>query len=170
MPRRVLVSESDSGKVTGILKLISKNIRQSNVLETNTMSFVTRVGSIIRRGPNSVRILASRNLSTNSDRKEPTTNAVQFVPKDITEELARKVENNDRSLREKYDTLLSDSDNCSSAGIDKYTALRKRLLYRSKQRGWCVVAHTFSVLSIHLSTRIRLVQARSGLIARNVGR
>lgn len=74
---------------------------------------------------------------------EPTTPPVQVNTADFTPELLTKIGENDAKLRASYDEMpasypahaLAPGD---GAALTHEDAFRKRLLYRSKQRGWCV--------------------------------
>lgn len=68
-------------------------------------------------------------------------------------------------LRDKYDALPSkfpESSQPPHGTIDRLEAFRKRLIYRSKQRGWCVVGAVLA--TFHQASFIIPVplQARSG--------
>lgn len=73
---------------------------------------------------------------------------VQFTPRAMTDELIRKIGATDEALRAAYDAVPAAFPAHSQPGagaggqpaVDHQAALRKRLLYRSKQRGWCVAA------------------------------
>lgn len=69
-----------------------------------------------------------------SVRHSVSQGAVQFVPRDVTPELVRRIGEREAELRANYDALPAACGDVAS----RAEALRKRLLYRSKQRGWCV--------------------------------
>ena len=61
----------------------------------------------------------------------PTTQPTQFVPgKELSEERVRQLGERDLALRRAHDTLAVTS------AADASEAYRKRLIFRSKQRGW----------------------------------
>jgi hypothetical protein len=78
------------------------------------------------RCPHAAKLL--RSLSSSG----PSQPAVQYAPKHISPELFAKIGERDMSMREAYDRLPGTT---TMAALD---VMRKRLLYRSKQRGWCV--------------------------------
>ena len=65
----------------------------------------------------------------------PTTQAaVQYAPgKELSEAQVRRVGESDLSLRRAHDAIGVDAGSAAEA-------LRKRLIFRSKQRGWCVAS------------------------------
>ena len=79
----------------------------------------------------------SRNLST-----PPTTPAVQYAGTDVEEAYFRKVAEEDEKLRVAYDRMPASYPAHSQAPdsvLSNQDAFRKRLLYRSRQRGWLEV-------------------------------
>lgn len=71
-----------------------------------------------------------------------TQQPVQYTGKGLSEEVFADVERRDATLREKYDALptaFPAESQPPQGHIDRVEAFRKRLLYRSKQRGWYAV-------------------------------
>jgi hypothetical protein len=62
----------------------------------------------------------------------------------LDDEQVRKIGERDAAMRVAYDRVPTSfpahaqPDDGSAAPLDANAAFRKRLLYRSKQRGWCV--------------------------------
>ena len=70
-----------------------------------------------------------------------TQQPVQYAGRDLTDEVLALVEERDATLRHKYDKLpeaFPASSQPPGGEVDHVEAFRKRLVYRSKQRGWYV--------------------------------
>jgi hypothetical protein len=67
---------------------------------------------------------------------------VQINPRTLSEEHVRLIGERDEALRRAYDAVPAQypahAQPAGAAPVDQHAAFRKRLLYRSKQRGWCV--------------------------------
>jgi succinate dehydrogenase flavin-adding protein (antitoxin of CptAB toxin-antitoxin module) len=72
-----------------------------------------------------------------------TTQPVQFTGSGMTPEVLTRIGERDGAMRAAYDAMPAAfpehaQPDSSAPAIDAHAAFRKRLLYRSKQRGWCV--------------------------------
>lgn len=74
-----------------------------------------------------------------SEAAKPTTAPVQIFSTDFTEQTLEKIGLADEKLRQAYDAMPESYPahaQPEGKALDKTEAFRKRLLYRSKQRGW----------------------------------
>jgi hypothetical protein len=78
--------------------------------------------------------------SSSSGRVSTTQQPVQFTGKELEETVVAKIGERDAAMRAAYDAMPKQypahAQPDDSKPIDAHAAFRKRLLYRSKQRGW----------------------------------
>ncbi len=109
------------------------------MLRVQPIAALCRAVAGVGRWPSAARLAAG--LSTHAQ-DGPTQRPVQFTPREMTPEHVRKIGEADAAMRERYDALPDPARINTFAraptgpDLTKVEVLRKRLLYRSKQRGW----------------------------------
>jgi hypothetical protein len=87
----------------------------------------------------SVRAMSSSSSPSDTS-NNPFPGGVQFKPREMTEELVRKIGETDAAMRAAYDRVPEKfPEHAQAKGetpLDQHSAFRKRLVYRAKQRGW----------------------------------